>query len=63
MNQFLKETFTAIACFIALLYVLFSLGNGSFDMSAWSEGARGALAAFGALISGVITVIQLIRYF
>jgi len=38
MNQFLKETFTAIACFPALLYVLFSFGNGSSDISTWTEG-------------------------
>jgi len=63
MNQFLKETFTAIACFPALLYVLFSFGNGSFDISTWTEGARGSLAAFGALLSAVITIIQGLRYF
>ncbi len=62
MNQFLKETFTAIACFIALVYVLFSLGNGTFYLSMWTEGARAALAIFSAFVSAIIVVIQFIRY-
>lgn len=62
MNGFLKETFTVIIFVLALLYVLFSFGNGTFNFQYWSDHARSVFAGFGGFFSFVIFVIQALRY-
>ena len=60
--KFLKETFIGIICLLALAYVLFSFGNGSFNFAEWDAKARLALALSGFAISGVVIMIQAVRY-
>lgn len=43
MKQTLGLTLVIIT-FLALLYFLFSVGNGSFDFSTWNETARKGFA-------------------
>ena len=60
--KFLKETFITIVCVLALIYVLFSFGNGTFNFQFWPEKGREIFAAFGALASIFIFAIQALRY-
>ena len=50
-----------IVCVIAVMYVLFSLGNGSFDFTSWVAVSREMMAAFDGLFTFVIVVIQFFR--
>ncbi len=46
----MKETlrlFLVIVAYLGILYVLFSIGNGSFDFSLWKESVRSGFSIVG----------------
>ena len=59
--KWIKEAMILIACIIAVMYVLFSLGLASFDFTAWPEKPREMMAAFGGMFSLFVAIIQMFR--
>jgi hypothetical protein len=60
--KFLFETALAILVFVGIIYLLFSLGNGSFNFQTCVQEVRNGLAVCSTMVSIVIVFIQIIRY-
>jgi hypothetical protein len=43
----LIKFFSSIFCVLLIVYLIFSVANGTFDFGVWSEGARTGFAVVG----------------